>query len=460
MANDPSDHMTSSEAMMWTLERDPWLAPSGGSITIYDRPLDLDRFRAGVRQAVAANVRLRQHVEPGVGGIVTPRWEPSLDFDLDDHIRRIDAPGDGGLAALIEWTRDCLTEPYRRDRPLWEYVVIDGLQDGKGALATKLHHTVGDGATAMAIAQAYTDTERDAPMPPPVDLARIIADDPVPPHGIVDDVRDVASGLVHLPWALAHRAADLIRHPEHVSELRTEVRDLASTVVEQLQPAGSPLWTHRSERRHFEILSLPFAETRAAAKQLGGSINDLFLAGITMAGRRYHDREGVPVERFHATFVVSTRTAGEEGGNAFSPVPVELPAGEMSVRDRMAAIHEATGRRRGEVHGEGPIGAVAGVMNLLPGELSAAAVKQQASHIDFATSNLPGMLGETYVAGARTEHCYGFGPVAGTAFNITAVSTSESFDIGVNIDPAAVTKPELLRSSLAEAYEELLLAGA
>jgi hypothetical protein len=141
-------------------------------------------------------------------------------------------------------------------------------------------------------------------------------------------------------------------------------------------------------------------------------------------------------------------------------VPVELPAGEMSARERVTAIHGVVSRRRREVHGQGPIAAVAGVMNLLPGEVSAAAVKQQASHIDFATSNLPGVLGPSYVAGALTEHCYGFGPVAGTAFNITAVSTNESLDIGVNIDPVAVAQPELLRSSLAEAYEELLLGGA
>ena len=73
MSSDAEEHMSSTEAMMWTLERDPWLAPSGGSITIYDRPLDLDRFRSGLTHAVAATPRLRQHVEPGVGGIVSPR---------------------------------------------------------------------------------------------------------------------------------------------------------------------------------------------------------------------------------------------------------------------------------------------------------------------------------------------------------------------------------------------------
>ena len=46
------DHMSDLEAMMWNVEQDPWLAPNGGSITVYDRELDLDVFRRSVRRAV------------------------------------------------------------------------------------------------------------------------------------------------------------------------------------------------------------------------------------------------------------------------------------------------------------------------------------------------------------------------------------------------------------------------
>ena len=79
---------------------------------------------------------------------------------------------------------------------------------------------------------------------------------------------------------------------------------------------------------------------------------------------------------------------------------------------------------------------------------------------DFATSNLPGFPDETLVAGAKTLNFYPFGPVAGTAFNLTIMSTHDMLDLGLNIDPTAVTEPELLVSNLEAAYADLLAIGS
>ena len=157
--------------------------------------------------------------------------------------------------------------------------------------------------------------------------------------------------------------------------------------------------------------------------------------------------------------MVSTR-ADAETANAFSPVPVEVPAGAMPLDERFAVIHERLQERRAEVHGGGPMATVAAVANLLPTWVVTGIIRNQAGHIDFATSNLPGFLGDTWVAGARTLHTYGWGPVAGTAFNITQVSTAGHLDIGVQLDPAAVTEPQLLQSCLEDSYRDLLTVAA
>ena len=44
--------MSDAEALMWNVEKDPWLNPNGASVTILDRPLDMDLFRARVANAV------------------------------------------------------------------------------------------------------------------------------------------------------------------------------------------------------------------------------------------------------------------------------------------------------------------------------------------------------------------------------------------------------------------------
>ncbi len=54
--------LSGTETMMWRIERDPWLAPSGGSLTLFDRPLDAAWFRRSMAFAASTIDRLRQHV--------------------------------------------------------------------------------------------------------------------------------------------------------------------------------------------------------------------------------------------------------------------------------------------------------------------------------------------------------------------------------------------------------------
>ena len=83
--------------------------------------------------------------------LVGPTGTGKSALDLDWHVRHIGAPGEGTLRDLLDWTAPWLQDPYDRTRPLWQYVAIDKLADGRGALAMKLHHvvTIGPDATAF-----------------------------------------------------------------------------------------------------------------------------------------------------------------------------------------------------------------------------------------------------------------------------------------------------------------------
>lgn len=449
-------HMSGMEAMMWNVERDPWLDPNGGGIAIYDRPLDIDWFRQSVAHAVAEIPRLRQRVAPGLGPLAAPRWVYDHEFDLDWHVRRIGAPGDGTLRELLDYFTPWLQDSYDVTRPLWMYVVVDGLADGRGALLTKIHHTVGDGETLVKMSLAYTTAEREAAPPDHVDLAAVIANDPVDDTGLVAAARDTIGQGIRAPVDLGRRVLRNVLDPGSVGRSRTEATDLVKTATEQLHPAGSDLWRRRSRRRHAEAFSLPFDDVHDAAHALGGTINDLFLTGAVEASVRYHQHFDSTPEKFHMTLVVNTRTGSDDGSNAFSPVPVEVDAVPIPLDERFAEIHAVVRAKRAEVHGAGPLAAMATVANLLPVPLMTGLARDQAGHIDFATSNLPGYRGETYVAGAKTLHSYPFGPVAGTGFNLTMMSTNDMLDLGINIDPAAVTQPALLTTLLQAAYADLL----
>ena len=73
-------------------------------------------------------------------------------------------------------------------------------------------------------------------------------------------------------------------------------------------PARSPLWTERSLRRRIEVLQVPFDDAKAAAKALGGSLNDLFVAAAAGGAGAYHRAAGAPVDELRISMPVSTRT--------------------------------------------------------------------------------------------------------------------------------------------------------
>jgi diacylglycerol O-acyltransferase / wax synthase len=79
--------------------------------------------------------------------------------------------------------------------------------------------------------------------------------------------------------------------------------------------------------------------------------------------------------------------------------------------------------------------------------------------MDFATSNLRGARRRFYISGAKVVDSYAFGPLAGTAFNLTAMSYAGEFAITMNIDPVAIDDPADLRDCVEAAYQELIDLG-
>jgi hypothetical protein len=82
----------------------------------------------------------------------------------------------------------------------------------------------------------------------------------------------------------------------------------------------------------------------------------------------------------------------------------------------------------------------------------------QSQTVDFATSNVKGTPIPVFVAGSEILHNFPFGPLAGVAFNLTLLSHVGSLDMGVNIDTAAVSRPQLLHDLLADSFDDLIAA--
>ena len=77
-------------------------------------------------------------------------------------------------------------------------------------------------------------------------------------------------------------------------------------------------------------------------------------------------------------------------------------------------------------------------------------------HIDFLASNVPGIPVPLYLAGAKVDSFYGFGPTIGAALNVTLMSYCGTCCVGVNIDTGAVPDPDVLMDCLRDGFDEVL----
>ena len=475
--------MSDAEALMWNVEKDPWLNPSGGSLIMLDGPLDLDHFTAQLAATVVDVSRLRERVAPGLGRFSPPVWRPDPEFDLGYHVRNVALPSPGDERQLLDLVAAIYQDPYDRTRPLWMFYVIDGLAGGASALVWKIHHTVADGTGAGRLAESFLQSTAKLATPPTVDLPAIVAatrGDAAAEGtaGLVDAVRDTLAHTARRQAGIARRAvgevamwgADPRRARDTASGLVRAVRQLGGqvslpnpggkgTAGTDAVPGGSPLWRTRSRHRRLELLSFSLEEAQAAAKGLGGSLNDWFVTGVVNGCVGYHDERGVPLSTLNTSFVVSTRTDRDIGGNSFTPTRFSAPAGPMEPGERFRVISETMKAKRAGVSGGGALAGLAGVANLLPTSVVTSVARSQAAGMDFATSNLRGARSQLYISGAAVTGNYPFGPLAGTAFNLTTMSYHGSLDMGLFVDPVAVEDPENLRDHLGAAYDQLISIG-
>lgn len=464
-----SSHMTETEALMWAAESDPWLSSGMGSVFVLDEAPDFDRFIESMERASHSLLRLRERVEDGLG-ISPPRWVIDDQFDIEQHVRRVTLPKPGGRRELLDLAAQVFQDPFDVHRPLWQFVAVEGPTGRKtkasvpGAIIMKLHHSVSDGIGALRLAEMYLDFERNPKASGAEELPPIPTSDSGPDNVVAGAVSEL-DYVLRQQLELARRAvaevslwgADRARIGDAIGQVKGLAKSVRSSRQSYEPGTGSPIWKSRSRHRHLETFDVAFDDIRAASKKLGGSINDVFVAGSVLAASRYHAERDVAVEAFNLSFVISTRQDDAAAGNSFAPVPFSITGEPLSPIDAFALVKEAIIDKRDEM-ADAPadmFDLVAGFATMMPDSAIAKAGRARAASQDWATSNLRGAPIPIFVAGGEVTHMYPVGPIAGTAFNLTAMSYTGNLHFGLHVDPHAVDDPEELRDYLVQAYKDL-----
>ena len=348
--------MSPLDVLMYRGESDPSTRTSMIGLYLFDRTPRWDDVVNHLDQASRRFPRLRERVVEATTPLIDPRWVTDRDFDIAHHVRRRQVPGPGSFRDVLDLVETSLMAPLDTTRPLWEFTLVEGVEDGGAALITKMSHAITDGVGGMQLQSVLFDTDRaPAPRPPapepiPVDLTPLgitgAALRRLPITAVV-----TAGGLVAGVIEGAIRFASRPRHEfERASKYVGSLGRLAAT------PAPpSPLLAERSDSRRVLWSEISLDDLKRAAKAVGGTVNDAYLATLAGALARYHDALGVPVTALSVGIPIDRRVAGTEpAGNQWAAVSIAAPtegdAATRHARDRRVAPGGAVrgGRRRTE----------------------------------------------------------------------------------------------------------------
>jgi WS/DGAT/MGAT family acyltransferase len=432
-----TEALSDTEALMWSLERDPVMRATFLNVTFLDAPPDVERFKRRMAVAVERMPRLRQRVSGGGMLRPVPEWVDDPEFDLDYHVRHTVLPAPGTDRHLLDFAALVYQDAFDPTRPLWQLTIVDGLDGDRSALLAKMHHTITDGVGGVRMSAMFLDIEREAGDAPALDPGEAAAAEEV---GLIESVRRAAGDLV-----------GTARNP--LGTAQSISRQLL--VMDQ---AKSPLWRGKhSVGRRFDTLRVDLAATKEAAERLGGTVNDVYVTGVAGGVGAYHRKLGNPVDELRMSMPISTRTGKSSGGNAFAPARVVVPVGIEDPVERFAAVRERIAVTKGE-RALSLAGSLSGLLTSLPSPLLVRLTRMQVETVDFACSNVRGAPFDLYVAGGKVLANHPMGPTAGTACNVTLLSYGGSMDIGINSDTAAVDQPELLTDCIDAALGEVLAA--
>lgn len=380
-------------------------------------------------------------------------WDNDKEFDLEAHFTHIALPAPGRIRELLTLVSKLHGSLMDRTKPLWEVYLIDGLEDGRVALYTKIHHSLVDGVAAMKVMQRATTADAETEQIP------IWALPPTSPK-----TREAAEK--RNPFAtLMGSVSDLLGHAGSVPKVATEIikgmrarRDNPDFV--SVFQAPRTIFNQRiSGSRRFAAQSFSLSRIRAAGKTRRATVNDIVLAMCSAALRRYLiDLGALPAKPLIAMVPVSLRREGAEGGNQVAMILANLATQIDDPLDRLDTIVRSmnNSKERFKRMSQAEILSYLGIVMSAHGVNMALGINPGWQAFNIIISNVPGPKESRYWDGAKVDGIYPVSIVIdGSALNITLVSYADHLEFGLIACRRTVPHMQNLLRYLDEGLAEL-----
>ncbi len=362
--------------------------------------------------------------------------EPAPDFDPLDHVR-LHAPADD----FQEVAGRLMQRPLERGRPPWEAHVLPGADGASFAVLFKFHHALADGLRALTLAAAVLDPmDLPEPRPRPAEPAR----------GLLPDVRKLP-GLVRGALSDVGRALDI--------GASVAVSTLGARTTAALTAEGS------GTRRTAGVV-IDLDDVHRVRKAVGGTVNDVLIAVVAGALRRWLDERGDGSEGVtpRALIPVSKRRprTAHPQGNRLSGYLMRLPVDDPDPVRRLGTVRAAMDRNKdaGPGRGAGAVALLADHVPALGHRLGGPLVSQAARlWFDILVTSVPLPSLGLKLGGNPVTAVFPYAPLARGQSLAVAVSTYRgAVHYGLVADAEAVPDLDLLAAALSAEVETLITA--
>lgn len=435
-----------------------------GSVAIFDGPAptygDVVRLLLSKLPVVP---RYRQRVREVPLQVGRPMWVDDPHFQILYHVRHTAVPRPGGDEQLRNLAGRVLGQRLDLSKPLWEIYLVEGLEDDRWAIISKVHHCMVDGVAGSDLMQLMFDISPDATHDQPRDWT--------------PQRSPSSAGLV------AGAVADAVAHPlRQVSSLpaagtpgrlvkglvdqgRTIASTLPSLAKQALTPTARSLNGPIGPHRRWAWTSAEFEEFKEVRSVLGGTVNDVVLTSISSGFRELLQGRGeLSSEKLvvRTMVPVSVRSDSQRGAlnNQVSAVFVDLPVGDPDPRSRLASIRGQMDEYKKAMQAVDVPSIISMGDFVAPALLSMgvrAAMSAGQMWCQAVTTNVPGPRIPLYVLGRRMRSTYAHVPIAGgTRCSIGIFSYMNTMTFGINADFDAFPDVEVLSGGIRRGVEQLL----